>query len=89
MLEPVLDHNRAEFARLHRLRRKTLVPGIAGLAVIAVGVVKFGDGSWFLWAWAFVFGGFMCANGILEARKTLVFRRDLREQRVNRTSHDN
>jgi hypothetical protein len=77
-LEPQLDHNRVEYDRLGR--RKWHVAGVAlGVVVILPLALPM---ELVLDLWIPLFIVILVIIGSLEAKRTLVFRRDLRERRA-------
>lgn len=80
MLEPVLEHNRKEHDRLHRYQIRIVVSALPGALLIGLMVVLLGDGRWAEWATISLVTAALLIMGILELKKTLVFRRDLHEQ---------
>jgi hypothetical protein len=84
MLEPYFEHNRKEFDKLQRRQILTCVLSVAAAAVfLLVSVVLIGNRKFAEWGlYSLLATGFVIL-GILEVKRTLVFRRDLREQREN------
>jgi hypothetical protein len=84
LLEPYLTHNRAEFARLKRLQVGFMVAAPGGgllLALVAAITPIHLPYDWFMMSLVIVA---LIGMGVMEVRKVLVFRRDLRELRDGR-----
>jgi UDP-N-acetylmuramyl pentapeptide phosphotransferase/UDP-N-acetylglucosamine-1-phosphate transferase len=85
MIEPQQAHYRAEFRRLCRYQALTVIGGFFAALGFGAVIVLVSPPEWVQWlAVPLVFVG-IGAIGLLEVRKTLVFRRDLRERRAERT----
>lgn len=76
-LTPVLDHNRREFERLGRRRWQFAAVALVGIVVLTVALPKeLWEKVWWP-AWILICAVFV----LLEIRRGLVFRRDLRERK--------
>jgi hypothetical protein len=84
MFEPSFEKNREEFKRLHRYQVLAVIAGVlcGFLLLLVVASLHAGNSPWVPWAALslVVIGGIVI--GALEVKKTLVFRRDLLEQRL-------
>lgn len=81
MIDPQLKHNREEFERLGRVQRSIVIGAPVGGAALLIGLAVLSAPSWtnyLLFVLAIVIA---VALGVLELRRTAVFRRDLRERR--------
>lgn len=79
MFEPQLEHNRSAFNSLTKRKWRAVLFLLAMIVPISVLVAMFPDSAWYI---APVF--LSVASGVVifyEVKKTLIFRRDLREQR--------
>ncbi|MDZ4259206.1 MAG: hypothetical protein U0974_06635 [Gemmatimonadales bacterium] len=79
MFEPQLEHNRAEYAELNRKKWRAFLLILAAIVPVAVLGMIFPDDAWLV---TVVF--FLAASTVIvsyEVKMTMVFRRDLREQR--------
>jgi len=76
-LKPILDHNRREFERLGRRRWQFAAVAMVGIVIVTVVLPKeLWEKVWWP-AWIFVCAVFV----LLEIRRGLVFKRDLRERK--------
>lgn len=83
MFEPVLDHNRGEFKRLRRLQLWTVAMTALAFFGIVGGILLTGTTGWVLVACYSLLGLMGIAIFVLETRRTLVLRRDLKELAAN------
>lgn len=80
MFEPVLEKNRAEFNRLRRREYGAVGAAVVGIVAIMGAVVATRTIDWVL-AVSYALSGLLGLSiVVLEVRRTLVFRRDLRER---------
>lgn len=86
MFEPHLEHNREEFQRLKRLEIGVALGGIASAFLFAMLVALLSPPRWVEWLGLPLVFAVLIALVALEVRKTLVFRRDLRERRAHKDS---
>ena len=80
MFEPVLDHNRQEYARLQRKQSAFLVGSLAAAIPLVVLIALFAVDYAEPISYSYLILGFV-VQGFFEIKKTIVFRRDLIEQR--------
>jgi hypothetical protein len=84
MIEPVLQHNRDEFERLKRRKRRAGVLLVAALLPLTATVMMVPEHAHYVTvAFLLSVGGTVA---FFEWKKTIVFQRDLREQRDQRKS---
>lgn len=79
MFEPQLEHNRAEFNQLNRKKWRAVVLILASAVPMVVLAMIFPENAWRL---VVIF--FLAASTVIisyEVKMTIVFKRDLREQR--------
>lgn len=86
MFEPQLAHHRAAFRRLRRHQRLVVIGGFFAAIGFGAVIVLVSPPEWAQWLAVPLL--FICMGAIvlLEVRKTLVFRRDLRERRAQRAA---
>ena len=81
MLEPTFPHNRAEFERLSRMQPRIVGASILGAFVLFMSVAIFVLTRWVEGLGLVLLAATGLAIVAVEVKKTLVFRRDLLEQR--------
>ena len=81
MLEPQLRHNREEFERLGRLQRLIVLGAPVGGAALITSLVVLSAPSWTNYLLFVLAIAIVVAEGVLELRRVLVYRRDVRERR--------
>jgi hypothetical protein len=79
MFEPQLEHNRAEYTALNRKKWRALLLLLALAIPMVVLAMIFPEYVWHIVIALFV--AMNAALGWFEVKMTMVFRRDLREQR--------